>query len=122
MKLCLLLGAAASVALACSSAPDVACHAGADCASGICNSDGTCAPVTTPDASYDAPVGTDSGPSDGSPTIDSPTTGCQLNDGGTITASQAPLGPGLHAKFRWASNVTVSTAGQTQSDGSRVWD
>ena len=123
MKLCLLGAATAWTILGCSSAPDVACHAGADCASGICNSDGTCAPPNGVDASYDAPVrGDDASVNDGPPVIDSPVTGCLLDDGGTITAAQAPLGPGLHAKFLYATNVTVSTAGTTQPDGSRVWD
>lgn len=109
---------------ACSSTPDVACTAGADCASGICRSDGTCAPVTTgSDASTpDVSSGEDVAVPSESGTTDAPVTGCVPNGDGTITASEAPLGPGLHAKFRYATNVTLSTAGQTQTDGSRVWD
>lgn len=73
-------------------------------------------------ASYDAPVSSDGTMSDVMMTIDAPLTGCVPDDGGTITAAQAPLQAGLHAKFRHATNVTVSTAGQTQGDGSRIWD
>jgi hypothetical protein len=121
MRKPVLLGAVLAAAAACSSSPDVACRAGADCASGICLSNGTCAPVSGPDAAQpDGSSGPDASPPDGSG--DAPLTGCVPNDDGTITASEAPLGPGLHAKFRFATNVTVSTAGQTQSDGSRIWD
>ncbi|HEY1957206.1 MAG TPA: hypothetical protein VGH28_16420 [Polyangiaceae bacterium] len=118
-----VLASLVSLALACSSAPDVACAAGADCASGICRSDGTCAPVTANDASppFDASEPDVSPVTDGAKS-DAPVTGCVPNDDGTITASEAPLGPGLHAKYRIATNVTVSTAGQTQNDGSRIWD
>ncbi len=122
-KVALLVLSLGVVLAACSSAPDVACNAGADCASGVCRSDGTCAPVAGNDAS--PPV--DASPADATPpsdsgTTDAPVTGCVPNDDGTITAAEAPLGPGLHAKFRVATNATVSTAGQTQNDGSRIWD
>jgi len=123
MRKIAVLASLVTAALACSSSPDVACTAGADCASGICRSDGTCAPVAGNDASPgadaaepDAPGTNDAGKSD------APITGCVPNHDGTITAAEAPLGPGLHAKFRFATNVTVSTAGQTQNDGSRIWD
>jgi hypothetical protein len=122
MKLSLLFVAMAS--LACSSAPDVACHVGADCASGICRSDGTCAPVEGTDSGSHADVvqGTDGSQAQDASKSDAPLTGCVPNNDGTITAAEAPLGPGLHAKFRVATNATVSTAGQAQNDGSRVWD
>lgn len=127
MKLSLIFaGAAAAAVLACSSAPDVACHVGADCASGVCRSDGTCAPPDTADASSGPDAANDAG-GDASQLqdaqkSDAPVTGCVPNNDGTITAAEAPLGPGLHAKFRVATNATISTAGQAQSDGSRVWD
>jgi hypothetical protein len=118
--------AAAAVAAACSSSPDVACTAGADCASGICRTDGTCAPVTGTDASTpDGGGGPDAQPAGDASTGDggdAAPVGCVPNNDGTITASEAPLGPGLHAKFRWAKNVTFSTAGVAQNDGSRIWD
>ena len=122
MKLSLLFASALAVA-GCSSSPEAACHVGADCASGICRSDGTCAPVQgtdsgEPDTSTpsDASLPTDSGKSD------APVKGCIPNNDGTITAAEAPLQPGLHAKYRYATNVTFSTAGQAQNDGSRIWD
>ncbi len=117
-----LVSAAIGIALvACSSSPNVACTAGADCASGICRTDGTCAPITGSDAEAPDSAGSDAPPPNDAKT-DSPVSGCVPNNDGTITAAEAPLGPGLHAKFRVASNVTVSTAGTTQSDGSRIWD
>ncbi len=110
-------------AIGCSSNPDVACHAGADCASGICLSDGTCAPLTGSDGGggTDAPASSDA-PGDALQTSDAPVTGCVPNNDGTILASEVPLKAGLQANFRVATNVTVDTAGQTQTDGSRTWD
>ncbi len=125
MKLSLIFAATVASTLACSSGADVACHVGADCASGICRSDGTCAPLDTGDSGsgLDAsgPDADASKPADASKS-DAPVQGCVPNNDGTITAAEAPLGPGLHAKFRVATNATVSTAGVTQNDGSRVWD
>jgi len=110
-------------ACACSSSPDVACTAGADCASGICRSDGTCAPVAATDAAApDGSSGPDGQSKPDSGPADAASQGCVPNDDGTITASEAPLQAGLHAKFRYATNVTFSTAGTTQNDGSRIWD
>jgi hypothetical protein len=110
-------------ASACSSNPDAACHAGADCASGICLSDGTCAPPSGSDGggTADALSGSDA-PDDVLQTSDTPVTGCVPNNDGTILASEVPLKAGLHANFRVATNVTVDTAGQTQGNGSRTWD
>lgn len=122
MKLSLIF-ASALLAAGCSSSPEAACTVGADCASGICRSDGTCAPIQGTDSGNDPDTST---PTDASPNdankSDAPVTGCVPNNDGTITASEAPLQPGLHAKYRYASNVTFSTAGQTQGDGSRIWD
>jgi hypothetical protein len=119
-----LLFGSAALALGCSSGHEAACTVGADCASGICRSDGTCAPVQSTDGGNEEDTSTPndaSTPNDGSKS-DAPITGCVPNNDGTITASEAPLQPGLHAKYRYASNVTFSTAGQTQGDGSRIWD
>ena len=112
--------------IACSSNPDVACHAGADCASGICLSDGTCAPPAGSDGGgTDAPSSSDAlgdAPGDVLQSSDAPVTGCVPNNDGTILASEVPLKAGLHANFRVATNVTVDTAGQTQGNGARAWD
>jgi hypothetical protein len=123
MKLSLLFASAIAL-VGCSSAHETACTAGADCASGICRSDGTCAPVQGDDGgtSPDASTPNDSGQSSDVTKSDAPVTGCVPNNDGTITASEAPLQPGLHAKYRVATNATVSTAGQAQNDGSRNWD
>ncbi len=124
MKLSLVFASVSVLVLAgCSSSPEAACTVGADCASGICRSDGTCAPVQG-DSGGEQESSTPndaSSPSDASKT-DAPITGCVPNNDGTITASEAPLQAGLHAKYRYAANVTFSTAGQTQGDGSRIWD
>jgi len=117
-----LAAAALGWTLACSSSPDVACTAGADCASGICRSDGTCAPVTSSDAAANDVSTQPDASSSADASGDAAQVGCVPNHDGTITADEAPLQPGLHAKFRWASNVTFSTAGETQTDGSRIWD
>jgi hypothetical protein len=124
MKLSLIFASALAV-VGCSSGHESACTVGADCASGICRSDGTCAPAEGSDSGSgeDASTPTDaSQPTDGSKSDAPIIQGCVPNNDGTITASEAPLGPGLHAKYRWATNVTFSTAGQTQGDGSRIWD
>jgi hypothetical protein len=112
---------AVALAVACSSGSGgtTACRYGADCASGVCRSDGTCAPDDPPppgDAgttpSDDAQASKDAGP----------LPGCVPNRDGQITAAEVPLRAGLKATFRAASNVTVDTKGVAQGDGSRVWD
>jgi len=50
----LILLAVCLGALACGSDSQATCRAGADCASGLCRSDGTCAPVTADAAGSDA--------------------------------------------------------------------
>ena len=119
-----LIAVSALLAFGCSSGHEAACTVGADCASGICRSDGTCAPVQGSDSGNGDETST---PTDASQSIDTgktdaPITGCVPNNDGTITAAEAPLQPGLHAKYRYATNVTFSTAGTTQTDGSRIWD
>lgn len=108
----------------CSSEAAVACHAGADCASGICNTNGTCAPVTNPSDSglVDAGGGDDAMMTADGPAPDAPVTGCVPNNDGTVLAEEVPLKAGLHANFRDATNVTFDTAGQTGMGGARTWD
>lgn len=117
-----VVGLFIGVALACSSGSSaVACHAGADCASGICSSDGTCAPPSNdPDAaSADAGNGADA--TGDAPGNDSAPLGCSANGDDVISAAEVPLKAGLHATFRTATNVTFDTAGQLQN-GVRTWD
>jgi hypothetical protein len=119
-SIALALGAV--TVLACSSEARE-CNVGADCASGACSVTGMCvqSPLVdggepeaghdggVPDASFpDAPVSMDGS--------------CTVTDGGSIARTQIVLQAGLHATFRVAENVNVSTAGEMMADGSRYWD
>jgi hypothetical protein len=48
--------------------------------------------------------------------------GCVPNDDGTITRAELPMLAGLHASFDIAENVTMTTGGVSQTDGSIDWD
>ncbi len=110
------------------------CRVGADCASGVCLSDGTCLVPdagdgdVTPDDAADArtdAVEDDAAEDDG--TLDDGTTDdgsltCSPNDDGVLTRSEVPIRAGLRANFAIATDVGVSTGGTAQPDGSRVWD
>ena len=88
-----------------------ACRVGADCASGQCLPNGTCAlDGDEPDASSG-----DGGDTDAA-------TLCAPNHDGTIARSEMTLGPNLTAPFRVAASATVDTAGVAGEDGSRAWD
>ena len=117
-----LLGLTSLAACAASSSGS-ACRVGADCMSGICRSDGTCAPDDLPQndaAVFDSDL-SDSGSDVIAPGFDAG--GCVANNDGTILASEVPLMAGLKATFRVGTNVSnVSTAGATQNDGTRIWD
>jgi hypothetical protein len=103
------------------------CRIGADCPSGICSSDGTCArprdagvadaPVIGEDGGgLDVPVSmADAGEVDGGGRT------CSPDHDGVVTRAEVPLRPGLRATFRIAEDATVSTAG-TVVEGARVWD
>lgn len=113
----------------CGSDPVAACRVGADCASGACRSDGTCAPTATANddggLSSDAKPSTDDGSTpivdDGS-TSDAKAVGCVGNKDGVITREETPLAAGLRATFRVATGVPITTAGTTKADGTRHWD
>jgi hypothetical protein len=112
----------ASVPMACASATRE-CNVGADCASGACNIEGMC--VSGSDGGVKGDASTDARTPDTSLRADSPIStdgSCIANDSGTILASQVVFMAGLHATFRIAENATVSTAGETEPDGSRNWD
>lgn len=133
----LLLAGGAALA-ACAESDAVNCKIGADCASGICNADGTCAPATTTTSSDGGSAG--SGASGGSGGSGASTSSggaggaggsggsgggsgvCSPDDNGTITAAEVPLGPGFSAKFKVSSAATFDTTGDIQGDGTRLWD
>ena len=119
----LLLSSAvlAAGALSCSVYTPPMCHVGADCASGVCNADGTCAASTgsgsgTGTGTGGGSTGTGGGTGTGGSGI------CMPNGDGVITRQEVPLQAGLHANFRAAENAGVSTAGTMSPDGSRTWD
>lgn len=123
----LLAASAAAAGLAfvsaCSSGT-AQCRVGADCASGACDSSGRCVAAppqgdsgVTVDASTDEAAAPpfDAGTRDGAG-------GCVPNHDGTIERAEVPLAAGLHATYRIAESVTVSTAGTTRADTTRLWD
>lgn len=116
------------------------CQVGADCASGICESNGKCGPVSTAH-SDSGTTGSDGGaPGDdggaGDAPDDSPVvvgdTGspfpgvdgglCVPDNNGVITRDEVPMQAGLHANFEFAENVTVDSAGVMNANGSFTWD
>lgn len=123
-----LLAAALS---ACATTDPAGCRVGADCASGICNADGTCEPVSTT-TSGDGGGGeggstsSDGGGGDGGSGAAGGSGGgsgvCSPDGDGTLTAEELPFAAGLSAKFRVATNAMFDTSGVEQGDGSRSWD
>ncbi len=120
------------------------CRVGADCASGVCRSDGTCEPVGEDgdggpdgldgglDGEEGGPDGPDGGPDgvdgldgldgedgagdDGGPVV------CQPNLDWVVERSEVSLRAGLFATFEIGLDCTVDTAGEGRPDGSRRWD
>lgn len=93
------------------------CATGADCASGFCRLDGTCAPVDGPDAGPGAdadPAAPDAG--------DAGTALCSPDHDGVITRAEVSIAAGRRATFRVALDSPIDTAGELQNDGSRLWD
>ncbi len=139
--------AAAGVAPAGCSSSAPQCQVGADCASGVCESDGKCGPISSthgdsgvalgPDGGVvgdDGSSGDDGGTSQGDDSgsvgvtdTGSPYPGadggeCVPNNDGTITRDEVPMQAGLHANFEFAENVTVNSAGAMNANGSYAWD
>jgi len=98
------------------------CVVGADCASGVCLGDGTCAPPQETDggaAGRDAgrlPPGFDGGPRDAGPSGR-----CVPNEDGVISRAEAPFGPDLMVRYVVASDTAVNTTG-SDVGGTRTWD
>jgi hypothetical protein len=115
---------------ACSTA-NTECTVGADCASGVCESNGKCAPVSTTHHDGGVTVQTDAqvqeaqagdAPEQETGTAGEGGIGCVPNHDGTITREEVPMIAGLHANFVIAENVAVDSAGTMNPDGSRSWD
>ncbi|MBX7191694.1 MAG: hypothetical protein K1X94_06540 [Sandaracinaceae bacterium] len=127
----LLVSVLATLALgltACADGSHMACRVGADCASGVCNSDGTCGRPRQDAGMGTSDTGTTEMPdafvvttSDSGPVPDSGARVCSPDHDGTVTRAESPLRAGLYATFRIAEDATVSTAGTT-SGGARRWD
>jgi len=103
--------AIAAVAIGCADSGPRACVDGADCASGLCRADGTCAPLDdggSGDADPAAP--------DGAPAT------CTPDHDGVVARDEILLAAGRQATFRVALDAAVDTAGALQGDGSRHWD
>ena len=127
LRICALLLLAAG----CAGGEDRVCNSDADCASGMCRADGTCASVPGVDAGAardatardDGAVATDAGArSDGGGMRDAAIPGCVPNRDGVIERIEVPLEAGLRATFRVATDATFDTSGDVQPDGSRTWD
>jgi hypothetical protein len=117
------------VALIGCSGSDVECRVGADCASGVCLGNGTCA--QSDDGDYgrdedslpDVPDGTDDTPvEDDGAEDEAETIGCSPNGDGVIARDEVPLRAGLRATFLIGLDATVDLAGAANPDGSRTWD
>ncbi|MEW5737328.1 MAG: hypothetical protein AB1938_00290 [Myxococcota bacterium] len=142
----LSLFAGAALVLAACPGPSVDCRVGADCASGVCRSDGTCAPVDAGVGGGGGDLGggaggggggmgggggtgggTGGGAQEDGGTPDAGTdagmpVGCQPNRDGVVQRNEIFLQPGLRATFLTSGSATFDTAGTAQADGGRFWD
>lgn len=134
-----LIGFFGCLALLACPGPQVDCRVGADCASGVCNRDGTCAPAASTDAGTDA--GTSTGEDGGAQDADSGVVmlpdggavedagfdagtpiGCQFQDDGRIERSEVFFRAGLRATYKISGAATFDTAGTASADGGHQWD
>ena len=112
------------------------CQVGADCPSGVCNTDGTCGSETTTSTTTSAGTGGSGGHGNGGagPTTTSTSgtggngTGgsggpCSPpNNDGMITQVELPVAVGLHENFSAAASVPVDTVGKVGLGGEHMWD
>lgn len=99
---------AAMALCACGSDADPACRVGADCASGVCNSDGTCAPLK------------DASGADGLPRFDIGSNDSAAGDsGGGDAGLDGAAGPdaGLDADSGGADSTATDATGADSADG-----
>ena len=126
------LAAVSFAFVGCAADGGVQCRVGADCVSGVCQVDGTCA-SSSADAGPDSPRSDDGG-------LDGATDGgldasadagdarvdaggvCSPNRDGRIEQREIPLRAGLRAIFRSTTDVDVDTRGEDLGDGTRRWD
>lgn len=112
--------------------PQVDCRVGADCASGVCQGNGTCLPQSavdsgTPDAGGDTDAGADAGTQQDGGRTDAGTDAgnpiaCIPNDDGRIERSEVFFQPGLRATFKISGAASFDTSGTAGTDGGRRWD
>lgn len=145
MSRSLILSVGCAVLLACPG-PQVDCRVGADCASGVCQGDGTCAPQSAVDAGTDAGTsggGGGSGGGSGGGTSGGGTgggstggggggggstgggggsVGCIPNDDGRIERGEVFFQAGLRATFKISGPASFDTSGVPATDGGRQWD
>ena len=125
----------------CAAKAPAGCQAGADCESGVCNTDGTCGGATTTSTSSGMGTGGSGGAGGaGATTTSSGGTGgdgsggsggggaCSPpNNDGTITQVELPVAVGLHENFSAAApamkmTLPVDTVGKVGPGGEHVWD
>jgi hypothetical protein len=126
------LGFLAVLALACGEASSDAaqCESGSDCASGVCNAGRCVVPGNGGSGGGGGEAGGGAaGAAGASASGGSAGAGgsggsglCAPNHDGVLTRDETPLAAGLNAKFLVSGPTTVSSAGDVQPDGSRIWD
>jgi hypothetical protein len=98
------------------------CSVDADCASGVCEADGRCAPQQDAGLPSDLDGGE---PLDGRiPSRDAGRDAggrCLPNEDGVVRRNEAPFGPGLMARYMTTFDVPVDTAGTDLGGGRRRW-
>jgi hypothetical protein len=121
--------AVVALAVACSDSGTRECRVGADCVSGMCTAEGTCAApaggssgTTSSGDSGPGPIDPSGDDGGGSSSGDASLPGCTPNKDGVIARSEVPIQAGLRATFRVAEDVDVDTAGTPGANGTRSWD
>ncbi len=125
----------------CAASTPGGCKVGADCASGVCNVDGTCggAGNSTAASGSTGAGGSGAGGHESTTSATSTTSSSSAttgaggsggsagpcsppNNDGTITQDELPVTVGLHESFSAAASVPVDTLGKVGLGGEHVWD